>query len=199
MAAIEHVFLDRDGTIIQDKHYLCEPDKVELLPGASQALTRLAEHGCRLYLVSNQSGIGRGYFDEQACLLCQDKLAEILRGHGVSFVDMAYCPHAPEAGCDCRKPGLGLWKQMAALYDLAPHKCAMIGDKREDAAFGRNAGFAASVMVLTGHGKEHAKALGLPELAQDQNLLPLETANPGHWPHALARDLPAAVAYLLSL
>lgn len=199
MAAIEHVFLDRDGTIIQDKHYLCEPDKVELMPGAVQALARLTDNGCRLYLVSNQSGIGRGYFDEQACLLCQDRLAELLRGHGLSFVDMAYCPHAPEAGCDCRKPGTGMWKQMAALYGLAPQNCAMVGDKREDAAFGRNAGFAASVMLLTGHGVEHAQALGLPELPQNTDLLRLETAGRGHWPHALARDLAAAVEFLLSL
>ncbi len=199
MDALHHVFLDRDGTIIQDKNYLCEPEQVELLPGASQALARLADNGCRLYLVSNQSGIGRGYFDDYACRLCQDRLAEMLRGHGVSFVDMAYCPHAPEAGCDCRKPGLGMWKQMAALYDLAPENCAMVGDKAEDAAFGRNAGFAASVMVLTGHGTEHARALGLPELPQDADLLRLDTADREHWPHALARDLAAAVAYLLSL
>lgn len=199
MTRIHHVFLDRDGTIIHDKHYLCDPEEVELLPGAVQALEKLVHHDCKLYLVSNQSGIGRGYFDETACRLCQNRLADLLREQGIGFVDMAFCPHAPEEGCDCRKPGLGLWRQLASLHDLRAEYCAMIGDKREDVAFGRNAGFAASIMVLTGHGQKHAASLHLPALPQDERYMELDWQNNDAWPHALAREFGAAVDCLLAL
>lgn len=199
MSPIKHVFLDRDGTIIKDEHYLCEPDQVQLLPGAAEALAALSGNGCKLYLVSNQSGIGRGYFDEGACRLCQDRLADTLAEHGVSFVDMAFCPHAPEQGCDCRKPALGMWKQMAALYGMQAGECAMVGDKKEDVAFGRKAGFAASVMVLTGHGQEHAAALELPPLPDKVTVAAQDWQRREDWPHALAMDLSAAVQYLLAL
>jgi len=198
MANIGHVFLDRDGTIIQDKHYLCDPGQVELLPGAARGLQKLAGHDCRLYLVSNQSGIGRGYFDEAACQLCQNRLAELLQEHGVRFVDMAHCPHAPEDGCDCRKPALGMWRQLAALHGLKPEQCAMIGDKRDDVAFARNAGMAASVLVLTGHGTQQAAEMGLPDIA-DRGCLALDAGEQPHWPDAVAKDLDAAVDWLLAL
>lgn len=211
MPVVKHVFLDRDGTIIRDKHYLSDPEGVELLPGAPQALAELVGGGCSLYLVSNQSGIGRGYFDAAACVLCQDRLAELLAPWGVRFVDMAFCPHAPAdvpgEGCDCRKPGLGMWRQLAALHGLEPETCAMVGDKRADVGFGLNAGFAATVLVLTGHGMEHAAKLGLPPLSEGAQYLSLRGADGAHlfaqgktdWPHAIARDLHGAATFLLSL
>lgn len=198
MSAIKHVFLDRDGTVIQDRHYLSDPGQISLLPGAAQALGRLVDHGCRLYLVSNQSGIGRGYFDETACMLCQNRLAELLKDHGVRFVDMAYCPHAPEAGCDCRKPSLGMWRHLASSYKLDANNCAMIGDKRDDTAFGRNAGMKATVLVLTGHGQQHAQDMGLPELDQ-RPFMTLDVAGKPDWPNAVARDMDGAVDFLLEL
>ncbi len=197
MPRIENVFFDRDGTLILDKHYLAEPDEVELLPGAARALARLAACGIRLFLVSNQSGIGRGYFTEAACQACQARLAALLERHGVRFTDMAYCPHAPGDGCDCRKPEVGLWRRIAGARGLDPAACAMVGDKRADVSFGINARFAATVLVLTGHGRSEAHKLGLPDIPPGVEAQ-LLTSGKLHWPYAVARDVSGAVDILLS-
>ena len=86
------VLLDRDGTLIEDKHYLSEPSGVALLPGVGPALSRLVQAGHRLFLVSNQSGVGRGYFTEQAVVACQKRLEELLEPYGVAFTDAVWCP-----------------------------------------------------------------------------------------------------------
>ncbi len=202
MPRIEHLFLDRDGVVIEDRHYLADPDGVVLLPGVPQALAEARDVGVRLYLVSNQSGIGRGYFTREACLACQRRLEELLAEHGVRFADADFCPHAPEEGCACRKPGAGMWLGMAERHGLRPETCAMVGDKASDIAFARNCGFAAAVLVLTGKGAEQARQLGLPPLPplpEGRECLPL-THEPGfqpQWPDALARNLGAACRGLL--
>jgi D-glycero-D-manno-heptose 1,7-bisphosphate phosphatase len=192
---IDSVFFDRDGTLIKDKHYLGDPEGVELLSGVGKALAGLAVVGVRLFVVSNQSGIGRGFFSEDACLACQARLAELLSARGAPLTGMAYCPHAPEQGCACRKPALGMWRALQAKHGLCPERCVMVGDKREDAAFGLAAGFVASILVLTGQGREHAAGLGLPVLPDGVPFLELQD-RPPHWPHVLARDVPAAVAWV---
>ena len=108
MAFVRAVLLDRDGTLIEDRHYLADPAGVVLLPGVGSALARLARDGRRLFMVSNQSGVGRGYFDEEAVRACQRRLEELLGGCGVRLDDAVWCPHAPEAACSCRKPLPGL-------------------------------------------------------------------------------------------
>lgn len=197
---IDAVFFDRDGTLIEDKHYLSDPDEVELLPGVGQALAELVAAGLRLFVVSNQSGIGRGFFSEQACRACQARLAELLEAQRARLTDLAYCPHAPEQGCDCRKPALGMWRALQAKHGLAPERCVMVGDKREDAAFGLAAGFAASLLVLTGHGREHAASLGLPELPAGASRLDLNhehNRSDAPWPRVLAADVAAAADWIL--
>lgn len=181
------VFLDRDGTIIEDRHYLADPAGVTLLPGAGEALGRLCAAGCHLYVVTNQSGIGRGYFSEQDFLACQNRLDELLRPFGAKIADFRHCPHDPSRGCDCRKPGTGMWKSLCAAHGLNPAECVMVGDKIEDLLFGRNAGFAASCLVLTGKGESRARELGwtLPEGAG---------AAEYPMPEAWARTLPGAQA-----
>ncbi len=171
MADIQHLFLDRDGVVIEDRHYLSDPDGVRLLPGVAEALVRMRAAGIRLYLVSNQSGIGRGYFTERDCLACQERLDQLLAVHGVVFEESAYCPHAPEDGCYCRKPLPGMWLRIAQHHGLCPELCAMVGDKGSDIAFGKGAGFAATVLVLTGHGAEQARKLGISELPDRPGLV----------------------------
>ena len=159
------VFLDRDGTIIEDRHYLADPAGVVLLPGAGEALGRLCAAGCGLFVVTNQSGIGRGYFREEDFLACQNRLEELLRPFGAAIAAVRHCPHEPSAGCACRKPGTGMWESLRAAHGLNPAECVMAGDKTEDLLFGLNAGFAASCLVLTGKGESRARELGwvLPE------------------------------------
>ncbi len=155
------VLFDRDGTVIFDRHYLSDPAGVELIPGTGEALARLGKAGAEAYLVSNQSGIGRGYFPESGWYSCQARLDELLAGFGAELKDTRFCPHAPEEECSCRKPAVGMWESLRDAHSLDSAACAMVGDKPEDLRFGINAGFAAAVLVLTGKGAKSAEKLGL--------------------------------------
>lgn len=148
------VLLDRDGTIIYDKHYLSDPDGVELLPGAAEGLKKMQDMGFGLAMLSNQSGVGRGYFDETSVKSCNTRLAELLAEHGVAIEGAYYCPHAPEDECDCRKPAPGLMKQAAEDLGFDPAESYMIGDKAADMGVGKATG-ATTILVLTGKGMKH--------------------------------------------
>lgn len=192
--AVKNALIDRDGTIIVEKHYLRDPDQVELVPGSAAALKRLSEAGVKLFVVTNQSGIGRGYYAEEDFRAVQERLAELLAPHGVAFTAVAFCPHAPGDCCECRKPATGMWEELRAAHGLEPSRTAMIGDNASDVAFGRAALLAESVLVLTGHGERFAQKLGLPPM--EGNYMRLAPAGPES-PTALARDLAAAVDFLL--
>lgn len=192
---IRHLILDRDGTVIEDRHYLSDPDGVALVPGAGRALGDLEAAGVRLYLATNQSGIGRGYFEEKDYLAVQERLSRLLAPFGARFEDVAYCPHVPENGCRCRKPGPGQWEDLASANGLDPAVTAMAGDKPSDVAFGLNAGLALVALVLTGKGEESARELGLPPLRG--GVAVLEDRQP-HWPHAVARDVAALAAWIMA-
>lgn len=153
---------DRDGTLIKDKHYLSNPDGVELLPGVGEALGRLSEQGSRLFLVSNQSGVGRGMFPLEAVHACNRRLAELLEPYGAAFEDMVFCPHSPEEQCTCRKPGTGMWEELRKRHRLSPERCVMVGDKEEDMLFAAVAELGTRILVLTGKGKATAEKLGIP-------------------------------------
>lgn len=160
---IKNVLCDRDGTIIYDRHYLADPAGVELLPGAAAGLRALAERGLRLFVVTNQSGIGRGFFSQADYLACQAKMAADLAESGVVLADSAFCPHAPGGdNCGCRKPDIGMWQELSARHGLKAEESAMIGDKLDDIRFARKAGLAAAILVLSGKGEKSALELGLP-------------------------------------
>lgn len=162
MQHLPAVLFDRDGTLIKDKHYLSNPDGVELLPGVGEALGRLADQGVRLFLVSNQSGVGRGMFSVEAVQACNQRLAKLLAPYGVFFEDMLFCPHSPEEQCACRKPATGMWEELRKRHRLLPERCCMVGDKEEDMLFGAIAELGARVLVLTGKGKATAEKLRIP-------------------------------------
>ena len=134
------VFLDRDGTIIYDRHYLKDPELVELMPGITDGLRCFKEHGFLLVLVSNQSGIARGYFGEKELALVQERIDEILQAQGLVLDGIYHCPHGSDDACDCRKPkiGMALKAQRDLGLDLA--SCYMVGDKESDMQFGMNFG-----------------------------------------------------------
>ncbi len=162
MTNFTDILLDRDGTVIHDRHYLADPEGVELLPGVGEALALLAGRGARFFLVSNQSGVGRGLFTEERVLACNARLAELLAPYGVAFTASLFCPHAPDVPCACRKPATGMWSDLRRRFGLAPEYCAMVGDKTDDMAFASGAGLGARVLTLTGKGRETAKRLQLP-------------------------------------
>ncbi|MCK9241156.1 HAD family hydrolase [Desulfocurvus sp.] len=195
MKPITDLILDRDGTIIVDRHYLADPAGVELLPGAGQALARLASAGVRLHLASNQSGIGRGRFTEADLRAVHARLEELLAKFGVRLAGVAHCPHAPEAACPCRKPATGMWLALARAQGLDPAATAMVGDKDADVGLGLAAGLAASILVLTGKGAAHAARMGLAEPRGPWR--EIAPRAPGQ-PHLLARDLAGAADWLLA-
>ncbi len=198
MSHIRSVLLDRDGTVIVDKHYLSDPAGLELLPGAAEGLAMLSRAGARLFLATNQSGIGRGYFSERDYHACAAALAQLLEGRGIRLEGAAFCPHAPEDACACRKPALGMWEKLRDGYGLRAGATAMIGDKAEDVAFGLAAGFAAVALVLTGKGAAAARAMNLPLPAAEEAFLSLGERQ-ANWPHIVARDLRGAALGILAL
>lgn len=151
--AEKFVLLDRDGTIIYDKHYLSDPDGVELLPGAVEGLRRMEEMGFKLVVLTNQSGVGRGYYTHDDVAACNERMTELLAAQGVEIASVYYCPHAPEDECRCRKPAPGLMEQAAQAHGFDPNDAFMVGDKQADMGVGRNTG-ATTILVRTGKGAE---------------------------------------------
>jgi len=165
------VFLDRDGTIVEDPGFLHEPGEVRLLPGAAAAIRRLNDAGWLVVTVSNQSGIARGVYDAAAYAAVQRRLVELLAAHGARLDGAYFCPHHPDitGPCDCRKPGVRLFRDAAAGLDLDLARCFWVGDRVSDVeparVLGGGPGGGHGLLVSTGRGGEHvaaARALGFP-------------------------------------
>lgn len=148
-----YVILDRDGTLIVDKNYLHDPDEVELLPGVVDGLKKLISEGYGLIVVTNQSGVGRGYFGESEVQAVNSKLSALLNSHGIDVLGFYHCPHTPEDNCGCRKPAIGMVCEACRelCFSLGDVQC-VIGDKTSDVSLADNLGVP-SVLVLTGYGE----------------------------------------------
>ncbi|MEK7403164.1 MAG: HAD family hydrolase [Gemmatimonadota bacterium] len=128
------VFLDRDGTIIRDTHYVANPADVQLLPEAASAVRRLNESGLPVIVITNQSGIARGIFGEQDYEAVRGRIDDLLLGYG-AHIDATYmCPHHPDitGDCECRKPGTLLYRQAAEDFGLDFARSWYVGDKLRD-------------------------------------------------------------------
>lgn len=149
------VFLDRDGTVIFEKPgtYLADPKKVILYKNTLTGLKKLYKAGYKLFIISNQSGIGRGYFDEDTMIAVMAAMLKQL--NGVKIEGIAYCPHAPQDNCSCRKPLPEMGSKIIKGYELNPKKCFMVGDKKSDIEFAKNIGVE-GILVLTGNGRKQA-------------------------------------------
>ncbi len=147
------VFLDRDGTLMTDVEYCGDPARVAVFPGAAEALARLRAAGYRLVLVTNQSGIGRGYFTGDDFQRVQAELARQL-GEAGRLDGVYHCPERPEDATERRKPGAGMILEAAAQMDLDLARSFLVGDSRADVEAGRRAGLAGTVFVLTGKAPE---------------------------------------------
>jgi D-glycero-D-manno-heptose 1,7-bisphosphate phosphatase len=165
------VFLDRDGTIIDDPPpgFLHEPDKVRLLPGAARAIRQLNDAGWLVLTVSNQSGIARGLYGAGAYDAVQRRLAELLGAEGARLDGAYYCPHHPgiTGPCECRKPGVKLFRDARTAHGLDFVVCYWVGDRLSDVEPARTLGGRA-LLVETGRGAAHAaqaRAIGVPVVA----------------------------------
>jgi D-glycero-D-manno-heptose 1,7-bisphosphate phosphatase len=134
------IFLDRDGTIIEDPGYLRDPDRVRLLPRAAAALRTFRDRGFCLVLVSNQSGVARRLYTADDVTAVHARLEAELASYDVAFDAVRYCLHGPDDGCGCRKPAPGMLVDAAAALSIDLSASWMIGDKASDAEAGRAAG-----------------------------------------------------------
>jgi histidinol-phosphate phosphatase family protein len=145
--------LDRDGTLMTNHPYLGDPAGVELLPGVLDGLARLRALGLRLVVLTNQSGIGRGLVTEAQVAAVHARLTGILRSQGVTLDGIFHCPHAPEDGCDCRKPRDGMVRQAQARLGVDPLQAVLVGDNRCDIELAHAVG-ATAILVTSGYGAE---------------------------------------------
>lgn len=157
MAYRRAVFLDKDGTIIENVPYNVDPELIRLNPGAEEGLTRLHRAGYLLFVVSNQAGVARGYFPESALQGVETRLRELLGAFGVPLAGFTYCPHHPEGkveglsmACECRKPAPGMILRTAAEHGIDLARSWMIGDILDDVQAGRGAG-CRTILVASGN------------------------------------------------
>jgi D-glycero-D-manno-heptose 1,7-bisphosphate phosphatase len=172
MSPRRFVLLDRDGTLIVEKHYLSDPDQVELIEGAAEGLRRLAARGLGLIVVTNQSGIGRGLFDAARLAQIHERLRGQLRAERVELDGIFVCPHHPDEACACRKPRTGLVERAASELGFEPSRAFVVGDMASDVALGRALG-AITLLVRTGHG---AATLARREASPDHVVADLREA-----------------------
>ena len=172
-------FLDRDGVIIEDEDYLSEPAKVRLCPGCAEAFRKIAAAGYRIIVVSNQSGIARGYFTFDDVKAVERRIEDVLKEQNAPLPDAwYYCPHHPKgmvaeykADCGCRKPKPGLLIQAGHDFDIDFPHSLMIGDKISDLQAAFSAGCAGGALVRTGHGSEQELQKLDKEYAAAENIL----------------------------
>jgi D-glycero-D-manno-heptose 1,7-bisphosphate phosphatase len=156
-------FLDRDGTIIRDIGYLKEPTQVEFFPWSIDAVRALNEAGFAVVVITNQSGIARGYLTEPGVEAVHHWISSVMEAGGARIDAYYYCPHHPEGSveayrqrCDCRKPGCALIDRACADLDLDPARSFVVGDTWRDVGAARAAG-ARGVLVRTGYGADQEK------------------------------------------
>jgi D-glycero-D-manno-heptose 1,7-bisphosphate phosphatase len=178
--AKQAVFLDRDGTLIEEKQYLYQPEAIVVFPGAAAALKRLQQAGFSLFIVSNQSGVGRGYFTLADVEKVHRRLVQEFAREGVRFDKIYVAPEAPDQPSRCRKPSPQFLFDAREEFGVDLARSYMIGDKLIDLECGWNAGVKKSLLVRTGYGAE------------------LEKTSPAKLTGAvIVNDLPAAAEWIL--
>jgi len=182
------IFIDRDGTVNHDVDYCDSPDKLELIDRSAEAIRLVNDSSFFAVLITNQSGVGRGYFSESVVHDVNNRLLSMLEEKGSCIDKTYYCPHHPEAKveeyrqvCECRKPNPGMLLQGAKELGVELEGSYMIGDRYSDVATGHNAGIC-SVMVMTGYGESERSASNTWKKQPDY----------------IAKDLYDAVVWILS-
>lgn len=171
MSGRSAVFLDRDGTIIEDVAYLREPSQVRLLPGAAAAIKRLNSAGLLAVVATNQSGIARGLLTTEEYTMSERRVDELLAQHGARIDAHYFCPHLPEVTgpCECRKPGTLLYRQASERFGIELPQSWWVGDRLRDVAPAQSLG-GHGILVRTGVGEQEATRPDAPPFSQAQDL-----------------------------
>lgn len=144
------VFTDRDGTLNPDFHYLSDPDRYEFLPGVTDGIRLLHEHGFLVICVTNQSGVGRGFFTAERLEEIHRRIGQRLEAQGTHIDAFYYCPHRPEEQCACRKPGIELFERAAKEHGVDLKGSAIIGDRYLDILVGARLGLMSALVPERG-------------------------------------------------
>jgi len=172
MSKKKAIILDRDGTLIEDKNYAYKIEDFELLPGVIEGL-KLLQSDFLFFVVTNQSGIGRGYYSIQDFQNFNNHLIKVLKKHEIEILKTYFCPHLKEDNCECRKPKTKFIDEIIKEFNVDIKGSWMIGDHPSDIQFGINAG-CRTIFLTTGHGDKHLdelKSLGVkPTLIYDNFL-----------------------------
>lgn len=158
------IFIDRDGTLIEEVNYLSRVEDLRLFPSTADAIKLFKEKDFLVIVVTNQSGIGRGIYTDADMHAVHDAIQLQLDGAIDAFY---FCPHLPDADCKCRKPGLGMINSARSDLEIDMENSWMVGDKKIDVETGVNAGIK-TAFVLTGYGKQHRDSLETkPDITAD--------------------------------
>ncbi|RUO78185.1 D-glycero-beta-D-manno-heptose-1,7-bisphosphate 7-phosphatase [Idiomarina tyrosinivorans] len=157
------LFLDRDGVVNEDHGYVSTPDQFSFIDGIFAACQRFQQQGYRIIIITNQSGIGRGYYSEADFQQLTEWMKRRFKENGVTIDGVYFCPHHPEKAlapylkhCDCRKPKPGMLLQAINDFHLDPAQCVMVGDKPSDMEAAERAGIGKRVLVLSGQTDKEA-------------------------------------------
>lgn len=158
------VLIDRDDTICRDVGYCRRPEDLTLLPGSAEGIRLFNENGFKVVVVTNQSGIARGYLDEPILWTIHQKMTDDLAECGAHIDAIYYCPHHPDDGCQCRKPGTEMGKRAIMDMDIDPASSFVVGDRLLDMVFAKNLGIK-GVFIRNRRGEEELAASGIvPDL-----------------------------------
>ena len=146
------VFLDRDGTLIKDGPYLSNPDDIKLLPYVSDGIRLLNQHGFLVVIVTNQSGVARGYFTVDMVNCIHHRLLSLLKQNGAMVHGVYFCPHHPDDLCDCRKPNVLLFQQAVHDFSISTRESFMVGDSWCDVDAGKRMGLRTVLVHHDGDG-----------------------------------------------
>ncbi len=148
------VFTDRDGTLNPDFHYLSDPERYEFLPGVTEGIRRLREHGFLVICVTNQSGVGRGFFTAERLEEIHRRIEQRLERAGTRLDAFYYCPHLPEDRCACRKPGTELFERASREFHIDLKSSAILGDRFLDILVGARLGMTSVLIPERGMERE---------------------------------------------
>ena len=159
-------FLDRDGTVIEEKDFIRTPDEIEFIPGSIEAIKILKKLDYKIIVISNQSGIGRGILTVEMVAKVNEGFLKKLKKENAEIDALYFCPHHPEDNCDCRKPRTSLIQKAVEEQKLDLEDAVVIGDKLSDVELGKKLG-AKTVLVLTGYGKREAEKANTSQIEPD--------------------------------